>query len=165
MNICQRLHTSFNRFLQPFGRVGLRKLDGSDHVRKQILASMLGLTSQDGDLLQISFLRADVSSDLRGSEDLSVGALDGRNGQGNEDQAAIFALPNSLEMVDALPSSDSCQNRSFFILPVFWNHDRDGLADRLSGRVAENSFGAPVPTRDNAIEVLAHDCVVAGVDN
>jgi hypothetical protein len=32
MNICQRLYTSFNRFLQPFGRVGLRKLDGSHHV-------------------------------------------------------------------------------------------------------------------------------------
>jgi len=149
MNICQRLDTSFNRLLQPFGRVGLRKLDGSEHVRKQILASMLGLTSQGGNLLLTSLLRADVSRDLRSSNDLSVGALDGRNGQGNDDQAAIFALPNRLEMVDTLPSPDPCQNRSFFILPVFWNHDCDGLADRLFRRVAENSFSAPVPARDN----------------
>ena len=116
MNICKRLDTSFNRLLQPFERVGLRKLDGSEHVRKQVLASMLGLPSQGGDLLLTSLLRANVPRDLRRSNDLSAGAPDGRNGQGNDDQAAIFALPNRLEMVDTLPSSDPRQNRSFFII-------------------------------------------------
>jgi hypothetical protein len=54
-------------------------------------------------------------------------------------------------MVDTLPSPDACQNRSFFIFPVFWDHDRDGLTDRLFSRVTENSLGALVPARDNAI--------------
>jgi hypothetical protein len=116
-------------------------------------------------LLLTLLLRADVSRDFRSSNNLSDGVPDGRNGQGNDDQAAIFALPNRLEMVDTLPSPDACQNRSFFILPVFWNHDCDGLADRLFRRVAENSLGAPVPACDNAIEVLADNCVVAGIDN
>src|SRR6202046_3801458 len=102
MNICECLDTSFDRLLQPFRRVGLRKLDGSQHVRKQILASMLGLTSQGDNLLLTPLLRADVSRDLRSSNNLSVGALDGRNGQGNDDQAAIFALPNRLEIVYTL---------------------------------------------------------------
>src|ERR1700727_3793805 len=106
---------------------------------------MLGLPDQGGQFPLAPLLRADVSRDLRSSNNLSVGALDGRNGQGNDDQAAIFALPNRLERVDTLPSPDACQNRSFFIFPVFWDHDGDGLAGRVFRRVAENSLSAPVP--------------------
>jgi CheY-like chemotaxis protein len=55
---------------------------------------------------------------------------------------------------ETLPSPDPRQNRSLFIVPVSWNHDCDGLADRFFRRVAEYSFGAPVPARDSAIEAL-----------
>src|ERR1700722_16489721 len=125
---------------------------------------MLGLPSQGGDLLLTSLLLADVPRDLRSSNDLSVGVPDRRHGQRNDDQAAFLSLPNRLELGGTPPSRDPGQNRSFFIMPVYWNHERDGLADRLFRRVAEDAFGAPVPACDHAIEVLAHDCVVAGVD-
>src|SRR5580704_1115345 len=125
---------------------------------------MLGLPSQGGDSLLTSLLLADVPRDLRSSNDLSVGVPDRGHGQRNDNQAAIFALPNRLELVGTLPSPDPRQNRPFFVMPVYWNHDRDGLADRLFHRVAEDTFGAPVPACYHAIEVLAHDCVVAGVD-
>ena len=161
MNICKRLDTSFNRSLQPFERVGVSELDSSEHTRKQVLASMLGLPSQGGDLLLTSLLLGDVSRDLRRANDLSVGVPDGGHGQRNDNQTAIFALPNRLEMVGTLPSPDPRQNRSFFVMSVYWNHDRDGLANRLFRRVAEDTFGTPVPACDHAIEVFAHDRVIA----
>ena len=72
----------------------------------------------------------------------------------------MLALPNSLEMVDTLSSSDARQDHTLFILPVLWNDDCDGLANSLFGSVAEDTFRTPIPTCDNAIEVFAYNCVV-----
>jgi hypothetical protein len=50
-------------------------------------------------------------------------------------------------------------------VPVPWNHNRDGLAGCLFGGVAKDALGTPIPTCDYAIEVLANNCVVTGLDN
>ena len=78
---------------------------------------MFGLPSQSGDLFLSPLLLAHVPCDLRRSNDLTVGVLDRRDCEGNDNQASVFALPNALEMVDALPSSNPCQDCSFFSMP------------------------------------------------
>ena len=68
-------------------------------------------------------------------------------------------------MVDALAATDAVENRGFLILPFQWNQNSDGLADDFFGEVAENPFRTLVPARDEAIKVLADDCVVAGFND
>src|SRR5690242_10860420 len=93
-----------------------------------------------------------------------MGIFDRRNGQGNYDQAAILALPNRLKMVDALTSSDARENFALFALPILRNYNCNGLADRLGGREAKDVLGALVPACNNAIEVLAYNRVITGLD-
>jgi hypothetical protein len=45
------------------------------------------------------------------------------------------------------------------------NDNCDGLANRLFGRVAEGTFRTPIPACDNAIEVLAYNCIVTGLND
>ena len=45
------------------------------------------------------------------------------------------------------------------------NEQRHGLAHRLPGRVAEEPFRADIPTRDDAVEVLADDRVIRRFDD
>ena len=52
---------------------------------------------------------------------------------------------------------------TLFVLPVFRNHNCDGLANRLFGSVAEDTLRTPVPACDNAIEVLAYNRIVTGL--
>src|SRR5580658_9621451 len=77
----------------------------------------------------------------------------------------MLALPDRLEMVYTLSSSDTRQNGTLFILPLFWNDNCDRLTNGLVGRVAKDAFRAPVPACDNAIEVFANNSVVAGLDD
>ena len=77
----------------------------------------------------------------------------------------MLTPPNSLEMIDALSASDARQDLTFFALSVLWNHNCNRLTNGLFGGVAEDTLGTPVPARDNAIEVLAYDRVVAGLDD
>jgi hypothetical protein len=45
----------------------------------------------------------------------------------------MLALPDGLEMVDPLSSSDARKNLSLLALPVFRNQNRNGTADCLFG--------------------------------
>ena len=161
MNVGKRLDTAFNRLFQLFGCTGLREIDDGLHVGEHVFASMLGFPGQSGDFLLASLLFGDVPGDLRCADDLAVGISDRGNGQGHVNQAAVFALPDSLEMVDALTTPDTRQNDALFVMAVHRNNDGDGLAHGLFGRIAEDALRAPVPARYDAIEVLAHDGVVA----
>src|ERR1700761_4526732 len=73
----------------------------------------------------------------------------------------ILTSANGLKMVDALTSSDARQNFTLFGLAVLRDHKCNGLADRLAGRVAEDVLSRFVPACNNAIEILAHNRVVA----
>src|SRR5580700_951915 len=77
----------------------------------------------------------------------------------------MLALPNGLEMVDTFSSPDARQNGPLFVLPVLRDDNCDGPANGLFGGVAKDTLRASVPTRDNAVEVLADDRIVTGLDN
>src|ERR1700759_659542 len=68
-------------------------------------------------------------------------------------------------MVDALATSDARQDSALLVLAVVRNDDRDGLPDRLRGRVAENPLRTAVPAGDDAVQVLADDRIVARFDD
>ena len=91
---------------------------------------------------------------------------DRRNGQGNIQQRAVLAPPNGLEMIDALATfADGSRMSGLFLNTVRRNQHRDRLADRFPSRIAEQALGAPVPAGDDAVQILADDGVVRGIDN
>src|SRR6516162_11134269 len=50
-------------------------------------------------------------------------------------------------------------------LPVFRNQNCNGFTNRLFGSVAEDTLGTPIPACDNAVEVLAYNRIVTGLDD
>ena len=68
-------------------------------------------------------------------------------------------------MVNVLPPPDAGQDVTFFIAPILRNNNCDGLPNCFFSSVAEDALRALVPTSDSAIEVLAYDCVVTGLDD
>src|ERR1700753_2822893 len=72
---------------------------------------------------------------------------------------------NGLKMVDALTSTDARQNFTLFGLAVLRDHKCNGLPDRLACRVAEDALSRFVPACNNTIEILAHNRVVARLDD
>src|SRR5271166_3565508 len=77
----------------------------------------------------------------------------------------MLALANGFIMLDAFSASDTFENLWLLILPVQRHQNRNRFADDLFGYVAEDSLRALIPTRDDAIKVLADDCVVTGLYN
>src|SRR6478752_647987 len=73
----------------------------------------------------------------------------------------MLATPNGLVVVDPLSPPDTGENLTFFIVSVFRNNNRDGLANCFFGSEAEDALCAFIPAYDNAIEILAYDYVVA----
>src|SRR5580704_3454102 len=49
-------------------------------------------------------------------------------------------------------------------MPVLRDHKRNGLTDRLAGRVAEDALSTAAPACNDAIEIFAYNRVVAGLD-
>src|SRR5271154_6305740 len=78
---------------------------------------------------------------------------------------AVLAAPHCFEMIDPLTSSDAGENHALFVKPVRRNDDCDRLTSRLLRRVVEEALGAPVPTGYDAVEVLADNRVIAGLDD
>src|SRR5262249_9621978 len=106
----------------------------------------------------------DVPGDLRGANDVTGEVLDGRNDQRDIDGRPILAAAPRFHF-DRLSSSNPRQDHVFFGEPLPRNDDRDRLADRFGRRVPEYPFGAAVPRGDNAIQVLADDGIVGGLDD
>ena len=68
-------------------------------------------------------------------------------------------------MVDALTSPETINDVVFFVQVVFWNYQRDMLAECLFSRLAQNPFCGSIPTRNDAIKILANDYVVRRIYN
>ena len=68
-------------------------------------------------------------------------------------------------MIDALAGLDAGQNGWFLVEAIRWNDDRDWLSDGLIRRIAEKTLGAFIPGRDDAVESLADDRIVGGLDD
>src|SRR6185437_3287868 len=72
-----------------------------------------------------------------------------RNGEGDVQPRAVFTHANRFKMVDALATSQACQNIRFLVEAIGRNDKRDGLANSLRRSIAEQSFGGFVPAHDN----------------
>jgi hypothetical protein len=70
-----------------------------------------------------------------------------------------------LEMRHRLAARESAEHQIFLGLPVLRDDHPDRLADRFLGCVAEHPLRRPVPRRDDAVEVLADDGVVGGIND
>src|ERR1700722_17658652 len=165
MYVCKRPDTPFDGVFQSFGSLGLGKLDGRLNIREQVLAPVFCFACEDGDLLLAALLLGDVPRDLRRTDNLAFTVSDWRNSQRNDDQAAVLALSHRLEMIDTLPSPDAGQNGAFFVLPILGDDDHDRAPARLFGGVAEDALSTFVPACDQTVEVLAHDRIVARLDD
>ena len=132
---------------------------------EQVLDAVAHLSEQKVLLFLGSPELGDVPGDFRRPDDPALGILDGRHGQRNLDQSSVLAPTNGFIMIDALAATDAVDNRGFLVEAVRRNHDRDRFADDLFGRIAEQPRRAPVPTGDDAVEVLAHDRVIGALDN
>ena len=76
-------------------------------------------------------------------------------------QRPILSLPDGLEMRDCLTGSDVCASTmSSSSCRLAGMSMRNGLADGLTGGVAEHAFGRPIPRRDDAVQILAYDGVI-----
>jgi hypothetical protein len=68
-------------------------------------------------------------------------------------------------MLNGVASANLLQNCGLFILPVRRYQNRDRPADSLFGSIAKQALGAPIPSRNNAIEVFAYDRIVGRLDD
>jgi hypothetical protein len=66
---------------------------------------VLCFPSQGRDLLLSPLLLRNIPRDFRCADDIAAGVFNGGDGQRNEDQAAVLASPNRLEVIDTLPAS------------------------------------------------------------
>ena len=60
---------------------------------------------------------------------------------------------------------DARQNSQLLVVAVRRDDDQDGLADDFARLIAKEPFGPAVPTLDGAIEILADDSVLSGIDD
>src|ERR1700730_4919306 len=89
--------------------------------------------------------------------------LDRRNRKGQIDQGPVLTYADSLEMIDALASSEPSNNIRFFVPSILGNDQSDVLAHGFFAGVAEHSLRTPIPTGDDAVQSLADDCVVGAI--
>ena len=107
----------------------------------------------------------DVARDLRRANHPSVLVANRRDGERDVEQRAVLALPHGLEVIDALVTPDSREHFVFLRAPLLWDDQGDRPANHLVGGVAEHLLRGAVPALDDAVEILAHDRVVGGLDD
>src|SRR5205823_5910242 len=105
----------------------------------------------------------DVAGDLRGADDAPRGVADGGYGHRNVDVAPVLASPHRLEMVNPLAPPKPGQNLVLFVQSVSGKEHGYRPADHLLRPIAEDGFGAPVPARDDPVQILADNGVVGRV--
>src|SRR5689334_2344331 len=68
-------------------------------------------------------------------------------------------------MMDPLPARDSFEDLGDLVRGLGRREHRNMPSDDLLGFIAEDSLRAPVPTPDDAVQILADDGVVRRFDN
>ena len=101
----------------------------------------------------------DVARHLGGAEQTSGAVPHRRDRERHVDDLAILAPAPRLEMRDRLAAPDALKRLERFLLIFRRHEDGDGFANHFFGRVAENSFRAPVPVRNNSFERRSRDGV------
>src|SRR5579871_1439887 len=95
--------------------------------RQELVFAAVGLL----ELLVQPLALSDVSGDLGRPNDPLALIFDRGNAQGHIDSPPIFAHPNRLKMLDALPTPETLQERRQLIGMIGRNEKREGLADNL----------------------------------
>ena len=80
-------------------------------------------------------------------------------------ERSILAAADGLEVVEAIAAANAGQRLVFLGLAILRDQPPDRRADHLGGGVAEHPLGRLVPGLDDAVEVLADDRVVGGLDD
>jgi hypothetical protein len=107
----------------------------------------------------------DVACDLGRANDAAFRILDRGHGERDVDSGAVLATSDGLKVINPLASSDARQDFAFLAPQLGRDQQRDRLADHLGRRIAEDAFGAFIPGGDDAVEVLADDGIVGGLDD
>ena len=68
-------------------------------------------------------------------------------------------------MVDTLTAAQAVQQSALLVVSLWWDQQRDRLADGFLRRVPKDSLGTGVPGEDEAIQRLADDRVVGARDD
>ena len=113
----------------------------------------------------VALALGDVADDLRRPDDVAGVVLDRRDRQRHVDALAVTSHALGLEVLDPPPGLEARDDLVFFRDAIRRNDERDVAADRLLRRVAEQPLGGGVPALDDAVERLADDRVVRGLDD
>src|SRR5579862_2492595 len=68
-------------------------------------------------------------------------------------------------MIHSLASPETTQNVCFFVPSILGDYQGDVLANRFFGCIAEQALRTLVPTRDDAVQILADDGIVGGIND
>ena len=110
-------------------------------------------------------LLGDLAGDLGGAHNPAIRVEHRGDRHQQVDKPAVLAPAHRLEAVDARAPADPVDDPRLLLCAVVGYDERDGAADGLLGRVAEDPLGAPVPAADDAVQVLAHDGVARALDD
>jgi hypothetical protein len=116
-------------------------------------------------VLLCPFLLGDVPDDLGGSDDAPAAIPDRRYGQGDLDQAAVFAPAHCFVMVDTFAASQPGKNVAFLFQAVLRDQYSNGLANYFLSAITEQALGTLVPADDDTLQRFADDGVVGRFNN
>ena len=136
------------------GADGVQRLGDAGRLLQQLHALELDAPQQ-----------RDVAGDLRGADDPPVDVADRRHGQRDRHQRSVLAAADGLEVVEAIAAANAGQRLVFLGLAILRDQPADRRTDHLGGTVAEHPLRRLVPRLDDAVEILADDRVVGGLDD
>ena len=71
----------------------------------------------------------------------------------------LAGTPDRLEAVDAFAQAQTGNDIRLLMQTIFRNDQADRPSNGFFARIAEQAFGARIPTGDGPIQGLAEDCV------
>src|SRR5208337_4638644 len=116
----------------------------------------------DGEQAFGAFAMGEVADDFGGTHDVTGVILDGGNRERDVEKTAVLMLAERFEMFDAFTAREALADGDFLGLEAWGKEDGDGAADDFLGTIAEEAFGAGIPSLDDAVEVTANDGVFGG---
>ena len=150
----------FDRRLVEVGNFALRvgRVNRGRYSREQFGETLLALAE-----LAFGFLAiGDVAGDLRCADDAPRAVAHRRDGQRNVQETAVLPPANGLIMVDTLAAPYAREDPGLLVFEAWRKKNGHGLADGLTGAIAEQPLGARIPGLDDPVQILADDRIVGG---
>jgi len=121
--------------------------------------------NQVGEASIVFFNSRDIASDLGSTDNNAFPGPDRGNRNGNMDVSAVLCDSNCFEMVYPFAFAKACKNLRLLFQSVRRNDDCDGLANRFFRLLSEKPLRTRIPGLDDAVQVLADDCIVGRFNN